>query len=283
MVIQWKEIWSIKSDLVQGKTFFKNQARHLVYPSVSVFIPVAPKDYWIVSKCVQSLRLNLLNPISELIICGKQSLQLDKICAELGCVFVDESAIAPILREDLDRYFNHLDRTSWIFQQLLKLSSIDVVSEENSLVWDSDTCLVRKVGFVVNEKYVLEYGQRKHIPYLSSSQALLGKLPTFDFAFTCHKMLFNKKYLAEMKEMIEKRFQKSWYEAYLGVVDTNEVSSISEYGTYSLFFLRDHPEKIILRNWRNLGESSYGSNFRRKLLSLWFVSISYHAYSQDIV
>ena len=96
-------------------------------------------------------------------------------------------------------------------------------------------------------------------------------------------MLFNKKYLAEMKELIEKRFQKSWYEAYLGVVDTNEVSSISEYEIYSLFLLRNYPEKIILRNWRNLGESSYGSNFRRKLLSLWFVSISYHAYSQDIV
>lgn len=280
MVHQLNEIWLNKSDWNRQSFKFKLK-NPLLYPKVSVFIPVAPKDYWIVSSCVQSLRRNLRNPISELIICGKQSPELLKICREIDCVFIDETTVAPVCRDDLQVFVNGVDRSGWIFQQLLKLNVFNCVSEANALVWDSDTCLIRKAGFLIDEKSVIEYHASKHYPYVSSSEALLGQLPIQNVGFTCHKALFNQEYLAEMKTKIEENSQKSWHKAYTDAIDLNEASSISEYEIYSLFMIRNHFEKVLFRHWRNLSEVSYSSKFRRKILSLWFMSLSYHDYAQQ--
>jgi hypothetical protein len=252
-----------------------------VTPEIAVFIPVAVKDYDKVSQCVSSLRRHLLNPINQIILCGKNDKQLQQICADLKCEFIDENMLAPIKKNQIQVHVNGSDRSGWVYQQILKLSLFDCVKVDNALIWDADTCLNRKMLFTYEGTSVLEYEPNFHLPYFLSATKLLGEVPNLGVEFTCHKLLVNRRYMREMFDLIESKSNKKWFIAYLDVIDSNEVSSISEYATYSLFMLRRYPKKVYIQHWRNIAEHKKTSSLRRIVLSIWFRSISHHDYAQN--
>jgi hypothetical protein len=252
-----------------------------VIPEIAVFIPVADKDYDKVTQCVSSLRRYLLNPIHQIIICGKNDNQLKKICQEIQCEFIDESIIAPIKKNEIQVQVNGIDRSGWVFQQILKLSLFDCVKVDNALIWDADTCLNRKMLFAFDGISVIEYEPNFHLPYFLSATKLLGELPNLGVEFTCHKLIVNRKYMQEMFDQIENISNQKWYKAYVDVIDRNEASSISDYATYSLFMLSNYPERVDIQHWRNIAEYRNTSCLRRMILSIWFRSISHHDYAQN--
>jgi len=249
-------------------------------PEIAVFIPVAPKDYDKIPQCIASLRKHLLNPIHQFVICVKSDKRLPQICEELQCEFIDENVVAPLRKEDIRHQVDGIDRSGWIFQQLLKLSLFECVRGDNALIWDVDTCLIRKMAFCFDGKSVIEFEPNFHYPYFASAAKLLGKIPNFSVAFTCHKLLVNRKYMQEMFGLIEMKSNKKWYLEFVSAVDLNESSSISEYATYSLFMLSNHPETLVLQHWKNIAEYRKSSRLRMWVLSKWFKSISHHEYAQ---
>jgi hypothetical protein len=277
----------VKQSSVHQRSFVNDGLNHSknsspnVIPEVGVFIPVAPKDYDKISFCVSSLREYLLNPIHQIILCGRNDFQLRQLCEKFECEFIDESAIAPIKKSDIQIHANGIDRSGWVFQQILKLSLFQCVNVDNALIWDADTCLNRKMLFAYDGVSVIEYDTYFHQPYFSSATKLLGKIPNLEVGFTCHKLLVNRIYMQEMFELIEHNCDKKWFEAFLEAIDINEASSISEYMMYSLFMLSRYPERVFLQHWRNIAEYGQTSQLRRKVLSIWFRSISHHDYAQN--
>ena len=55
-------------------------------------------------------------------------------------------------------------------------------------------------------------------------------------------MIFNKKKLQDMISSIEKRFDKSFVESVLGVLDYNQLSGFSEWDLYANYMLLTSPE-----------------------------------------
>ena len=252
-----------------------------VIPEIAVFIPVAPKDFDKISICVGSLRRYLLNPIHQIIVCGKDDLELRRLCKELQCSFVDESTIAPIKKSDIQILVDGIDRSGWVFQQILKLSLFKCVKVDNALIWDADTCLNRRMLFAFDGVSVIEYDPHFHYPYFSSASKLLGGIPNLGVEFTCHKLLVNRRYLQEMFDLIEQNCNQKWFDAYINAFDTNELSSISDYAVYSLFMLSKHPDRVFLQHWRNIAEYDKTSRLRERILAIWFRSISHHDYAQN--
>lgn len=251
-----------------------------ITPEIAVFIPVAAKDYDKVSLCVSSLRRYLLNPIHQIIICGKNDLQLRQICEEIQCEFIDENTITPIKKCHVQVHVNGIDRSNWVFQQILKLSLFECVKVDNALIWDADTCLNRKMLFTFDGISVIEYEPKFYSPYFLTATKLLGEITYLGVEFTCHKLLVNRKYMQEMLNLIESISKQKWYRAYIDAIDLNEESSISEYATYSLFMISKHPERVDLQHWRNIAENKKTSHLRQRVLSIWFRSISHHDYAQ---
>ena len=280
MLRQIKQVSVHRRSLVNDGLSHPNNSSPTVIPEIGIFIPVAPKDYDKISLCISSLRKYLVNPIHQIIVCGKNDDQLRRLCVEFQCEFIDESTIAPIKKRDIRIHINGIDRSGWIFQQILKLSLFQCVSVDNALIWDADTCLNRKMLFTFDGVSVIEYDPHFHHPYYSSATKLLGKVPNLGVEFTCHKLLVNRKYMQEMFDLIEHNCNRKWFEAYIDAVDINEGSSISDYATYSLFMLSRYPERVFLQHWRNIAEYKKTSRLRRKMLSIWFRSISHHDYAQ---
>lgn len=251
-------------------------------PEIAVFIPIAKKDYGVVSEAVKSLRTNLLNPISRVVICGQDCSELREICSDLDCELVDEDALSPIPKRDISVIVNGVDRSGWIFQQLLKLNVFECLEEKFTLIWDSDTCLIQEMCFQSRSQSVIEYLPDYHAPYFAAAAYLLGDLPEFNFGLTSHKLLVNRFHMNDMKSQIEKNCGKEWQYAVMELIDFNEESSFSEYALYSLYMLKHHPEEIVLMHWKNLQLYKPIRVYKQKLLSQWFKSVSYHNYSKEL-
>ena len=70
----------------------------------------------------------------------------------LACEVVDEQDVLPIRRDDIDYQFGSVDRSGWLFQQLLKLSADTISSSDHVLVLDADTVMIRPQSFHVRRQ-----------------------------------------------------------------------------------------------------------------------------------
>ena len=91
-------------------------------------------------------------------------------------------------------------------------------------------------------------------------------------------MMFEKKFLKQMKEEIEKRHNCFWIEAIMRCCDFNEASCFSEYELYGHWMIKNHNKKIIREYFNNLSlpiekisDIEFYSNSKYK-------SISFHSY-----
>jgi|LakMenE18May11ns_1017448.scaffolds.fasta_scaffold9845053_2 hypothetical protein len=257
----------------------KNSHRRSHIP-VSIFIPVAVKDLGRLSRTIKSLREFLQHPILEIVICGANEISLTEACAELDVKFIDERIVQPISKSEITYTCNGIDRSGWIYQQLLKINSIKCCISPHILVWDSDTELVQPVNFEYGGKLVIEYSEEHHVPYDACSMKLLGTEPIIKVGFTCHKILFDRRFLIEMIDLIEARFEMAWYEAIMMSLDSSEASSFSEYNLYSSYVTNNHLSSVQLRHWHNFADRESASRVRRILIQKLFVSVSYHSWAQ---
>ena len=247
---------------------------------VSIFIPVAPKDINCISSTVDSLRKYLQHPVSEIIVCGKHEESLGKECSELGIKFIDERDVQPVEKADINYIYKGIDRSGWIYQQLLKMNAINYCKSDHILIWDCDTEMLKPTVFENQGKIIIEYSEELHTPYDICTNKLIGQSSGLKLGFTCHKILFSKDIVRAMMAEIEQRFQSPWYNAIVSCLDSREASSFSEYNVYSHYVIANHSDSVKIRHWRNFADVKTNNHLRYVLVRRMFSSVSYHSWAQ---
>ncbi len=127
-----------------------------------------------------------------------------------------------------------LDRFGWYYQQFLKYQSVLTIDGEDFLIIDGDTVIkpslaIKNTLFTTNKPTVEGYSNL----YLKvfPQHKLYGK------SFITNQMLFNKNYLREIVNNIEKTNNGTWIETLANLVKNNENFMFSEYQVYAEYLL----------------------------------------------
>jgi len=258
------------------------------YPSsktkIDVIIPVAYKDMGTLPYCTNSIQEHVRHPINKIFIIASNSEEIKTFCNTNGHIFIDEDTVLPINKKDIIYSVGLVDRSGWLFQQLLKLNGDTISALDNYLIVDADTVYIRPRVFEYNNKTIFDISGLSlgHYPYFEIYKKLLKSDIFLPASFTSHNMLVNTSVLKELKNNIEKRNNLKWYEAILKNIDKKEKSSVSEQEIYGCYMFQNYRDRMILEYWFNLSlkrvEISNIKNLARTL-SPFYKSLSFHHYT----
>jgi len=251
---------------------------------IDIVIPTISKDWVLFKEMVESLKKNLCNRIGDIYIVSRQDEKLIAFCKERGYTFVEEKSVLGYGKERITYMVDGVNRSGWLFQQLLKLSGEKIVKTRRYLIVDSDTVLIHPHVFLEgkdNDKVVFRHNTEWHESYFRSFQVLFGYDAPTRLSFTSHMMLFDTEYLAAMKKEIETKKGKPWDQAYMDLASTTEPSVVSDYDTYANWVLYNHPDKVIVKPLYNAGlprkEFDNLENLTRKY-GAHYKTLSFHSW-----
>jgi hypothetical protein len=219
---------------------------------IDIVIPVIDKDAGTLPHVIDSARECILHPIANIyLVAPSGSQRIRRIAEEKSCVFIDEAPLLPIGKKDIDYRVGGVDRSGWLLQQLLKWCGDRFATQDNYLVLDSDTVLVRPQAFISGGKTIFDFCDEYHEPYFDGVERLLKFRPSCTVSFTSHHALINRAAMEELKREIERIHGTQWYRGIIGILDRSNPSSISDYEEYGQFFFRNHRSQMAVRYWYN--------------------------------
>lgn len=227
---------------------------------IDIVIPSIDKDCETLGYVLDSIRKFIRHPIGKIfIISPANSTKIKQLCLLKNCVFVDEDTLLPITKKDISyspsntEFPSGLDRSGWVFQQLLKWAADRICDQEYFLITESDTIFIRPRIFEFRGKIIIPCCTDPcHLPYFHMYQQLLGQKITPIYNFTSHHSLFQKKILQKLKNDIEQNCGVVWYMAIIKNLDPHEMSSTSDYENYGQYLYSHYRNKVILEHWFNL-------------------------------
>jgi hypothetical protein len=239
---------------------------------------------------------NVINNIQPLIDKLNSNISYDIFSKDTisGSIKLIDEGIFPFKKDDVNSIMKNIGgRDGWYYQQILKLYSGEIIPDilENYLVIDADTLFVKPTFFLEynilnnykpdrstdeteiiigdkisepssNYKMLFSYGDEYNMPYFKHMEILHPCLikQIRNQSGICHHMLFNKKYVKELIEMVEnhhnanithykKPFWKIFIESAVKTRDNcqNSASSASEYEIYFNYMIYKHIDKIKIR------------------------------------
>lgn len=216
--------------------------------SIDVIIPAIKKDLSILPLTIEGVRKNVNHNISAIYIVAPADEEIKEFCQEQSLIFIDEKTVLGYGPKDVNFVTKTgLDRSGWIFQQLVKLSG-NIGTNQHFLVIDADHVLIKPHTFITDQqKFVFYHSDDCHLQYYKTIKALTGKMQYSTLSYISHKMIFDKTILKQLKEKIEQYKEKPWDKAILSSLDDEDYSPFSEYELYGLYV----PSNLkIHRNWR---------------------------------
>lgn len=251
---------------------------------IEIVMPTLDRDYPVVTRVIDSLKKNIKHPVGQIIIISPPSSKIEKMCLDKKCEWINENNVLPITIKDIHVEVNGINRSGWIFQQLLKWAADQYIKTEYFLITESDTVYARPHVFEHNGRSIFACSTAPcHIPYFRSYQTLFKEKAPATHNLTSHHLLFKKSFLAEAKAAIEKNHHMPWYEAIIANLDLNELSSVSDYDSYGQFVLNHHPETVTFEHWAN---RSFGRSELEQLPKLikeyapTTKTLSFHSYDE---
>lgn len=208
-------------------------------------IPFHVKDAPILKYGCDSLKY--IMDIKNIYIIGNENPNID------GTIFINEKEIPNLISlYEIKSIWNSKNkkvahRAGWLYQQFLKLAAPEYISNLNNnfLISDSDIVFVNNPYQSCYETvfpYAKAYTNEYHSPYREQYFKLLKEDCTAGFSFINHQMVFNKKYLKELKNQIENMYQKNWYTSVMDTLNYDEHSNFSEYDLYGNWMVKYHTE-----------------------------------------
>jgi len=199
-----------------------------------------------------------------------------------GCITIPEKMF-PFNIWSVYNFHGKTNRGSWYLQQLFKLYAGSVIPDilERYLVIDSDTIFLKPTTFIQDGLCLLNYSDEFWGEYFLFMERLHPSFKKMhEKSGVCHHMMFEKKYVKEMIEMVEKHNHNHYfYDIFLYKVDQNYIlgSGASEYELYFNYMLNYHSDKIILRklNFINTGVFDDKTDLYKQL-DLDYVSVHWH-------
>src|SRR3989344_947985 len=247
---------------------------------VDLIIPTVSKDYVLLEKYLESLK-NLCQEINKIYVVSGHNKEILSFCARHNLIFIDENSVLGYGKETIKYIVSGVDRSGWIFQQLLKLSGEKFIDMEKYIIVDSDTILINKHSFLNGNKFVFFENEEWHEPYFRSFEKMFGYKAKNRLSFTSHMMIFNVENLKKMKNELEIKHKMSWDKIYLSNIDEREMSCVSDYDTYANWVFYHFPEKVIRKPLYNRSisrtELSNLENLKEKYKNK-YKSISFHSY-----
>lgn len=251
---------------------------------IDIVMPTLDRDYEVVTKVIDSIRENIKHPIGRIIIISPKSAKIEELCRRKSCFWVNENSVLPIKISDLDIHIQGINRSGWIYQQLLKWASVKYLKSEFFLITESDTIYSRPQVFEHKGKTIFASSSALcHLPYFYSYRQLFGKKIKATHNLTSHHLLFREKYIGEAKKKIEQIHKKSWYQAIIDTIDHKELSSISDYELYGQYVLQHYPHTVELEHWANVSFSRNSLKNLTSLLKKYYKTaktLSFHSYDE---
>jgi hypothetical protein len=252
----------------------KNLKRFIDYNinDFDIVIPVGPNEKDIIYKQLEYTKKNIIGYRNIYLICYDSTINID------GCITIDER-IFPFTLDTVINFHGKNWRNGWYLQQLLKLYAGNVIPDilQRYLVIDSDTFFLKPTIFIKNKKCLYNYGSEYHKPYYDHMLSLDKDLIKVNNQMSgiCHHMIFETKYVNEIINKIEKIHNDKFYNVFLKLASKNEKAGASEYEIYFNYMLKNHSDKIIIRqlNWANVSNLNTNSNLDY---------ISYHWYIRQL-
>lgn len=203
---------------------------------IDVVVPVILKDLYVLPLCIEGVRKNVNHPLGDIYIVAPDEVAIKEFCVTNGLLFVDENTILGYGKKKVGFITNKgIDRSGWIFQQLLKLSG-KVGTRRYYLVIDSDHILLKPHTFITDTNKLCFYQSSEwHYPYYKNIKKLIGKNAIHSLSYVAHKMIFDKKILTSLHDEIEIKNNSVWDKAIIQSLDKNESSPFSEYELYGTF------------------------------------------------
>ncbi len=250
---------------------------------VDILIPTIGKDFPLLESYIKQIKENICEKIGTIyIIAPTTEKNLISFCERNNIKFVDEKSVLGYGKDAINYTFNGINRSGWLFQQLLKLSGDKFIQNKKYIIIDSDTLLLNPHHFLENGKYVFFENSEWNEPYFKSFQNLFGYTAPHKLSLTSHMMIFDVDKLDEMKKEIETKHKMSWDKAYIKCCDFSAPSGISDYDTYAQWMIRNHPNEVLLKPFYNRSMSR--SNFEnfpllKEKIRKSATSLSFHSYN----
>ncbi|KKQ35134.1 MAG: hypothetical protein US50_C0024G0003 [Candidatus Nomurabacteria bacterium GW2011_GWB1_37_5] len=267
----------------QDSSFTKNAPKSNL--KIDIVIPVIEKDLETLPYVIDSVRENIRHPIGNIFLISPSSNKIEKVCKHKKCKFIFEEDLIKISKKDIPYKVNGVDRSGWLYQQLLKWSADKIPGIGDAfLITDADTVYCRPQVFEHNNKIILSVShQFCHIPYFDAIKKLTGKSIKPIYNVTSHHSLFELEKLSEIKKQIEKHTGKVWYRAIISLANSTEGSCVSDYETYGQLVYILYPKDYLLEHWFN-GSISYKKRSEvGKLVKIYtdrYKSLSFHTYNK---
>lgn len=246
---------------------------------IDIVIPTISKDFDILKLLVESLD-QVKHTINNIYIVAPLNTEIEQFCKDNNIIFINELDVLGFGKNIIDYKVDNVDRSGWLFQQLLKLSGENFTECEDYLVVDSDTIFVNQNCFINENKYIFYANEEWHQPYFDSFEKIFGyKAPT-KLSLTSHMMIFNHKKLKEMKEELESKHGKKWYEVYISTKMDNEQSCVSDYDTYANWMLYNYSKNVEILPFYNKSVSRKSLTTLSGLRDTYsnLNSVSFHSY-----
>jgi hypothetical protein len=263
--------------------FSKRKAEFQHEMPLEIVIPSIEKDFAVLPYCIKSARENIKHPIKKIHIIAPFSEEIITFCHENDCNFIDENNMLPIKRSDITYEFEGLDKSGWLFQQLIKLNIDTIGNTENILVLDSDTVFINPVEFSSKGKTIFYFSDCYVESYARAYYNIFKRKMDCPVSFVAHHMVFNKKWLRELKNEISKIYDMEWYKVILNSTIKNAELGFSEFEIYGNYVYKNYNDKILFRFWFNrsvfrryLSEiDSLKRKYENRKLTLSFHSFDY--------
>lgn len=247
---------------------------------IDIVIPVIEKDLDILPLCLEGVKKNVQNRIKNIYLVAPQNNQIMEFCRCNSIEFVDETTVLGFGPKELCLKINEkdkiVDRSGWLFQQLIKLSG-RVGTCDHYLCIDSDHILLRPHTFLAkNGNPVFYVSSEMHSPYYDNIKRITSMKKMSALSYVAHKMLFSKKKLNELHKNIEEKCKTDWIAAILENYDRSQQAGFSEFELYGNFV-----RKKYVRPWKQKAFSYMEKNDYDYLVSLYgkkYNSITFPAY-----
>jgi len=249
--------------------------------SIDLVIPTISKDFDILKTVIDSAKKHVINNIETIYIVSIPDKFLKEFCKKHGYILIDELDVLGYGKNTISYSVNGVDRSGWMFQQLLKLSGDEFVKNKNYLIIDSDTVLLNPHTFIEGNKFVFLQNEEWHEPYFTAFRKLFNYPAVTSLSYTSHMMIFNTSMLKKMKAEIEAKHKKSWDKVYTDTANSTEPSCISDYDTYANWVRCNFPDMVVNRVFynRSVSRSKFNSLENLELsFDKKYNSISFHNY-----
>ena len=248
-----------------------------------IVIPCHPKDSQNLRQVIKSLK-NLSNK-GDVYIISPEVIDL-QIKEEYKCIndseFDDLFTIQQIKDRWIQKDSQFAYRSSWVYQQLLKLFCHRKIENltDSFLLLDSDTMILRDIDFDVN-KFQYCIASENHIPYKVTYKNMTG-FEAENFSFIYHHMMFNKKYLDEFIDHVETLHKSSFFDALLNCMSYDNQSPFSEWDSYGNWVYRNHNDVCKQRQLKARNLNYIPNDFQMIQMSSDFDIVSSHAWMRGV-